>query len=371
MQLGFFVCSILLMSGFNFNDGQVECDVEIQQCDCKWKSFMLCWGILVDGEWYWKVDISLDEFDGYYFFYGVYYDLVVIDEEKVEVCEVVYCIIDYLFCNDYLFVDYDGEYMCWVVFGLQVFNNDLFWWEECGFNLMSVFFYLWVVEYVSVMFEEVEFYVVVVCDLILNYGYVVSVCYLKVQQGLGIGNQFDDEMVLMNFYNLLCYESDVEFCVQWVYMMECYWMFMSVECNLFFYFFFVGVFDGQEICYIDVYDDYVVWVDCEVICSDVFEMLVCYLFDCCDWLFVNSYWYDVELLWFFSDECLRGYCIDGKVLFIDECFVGYWNYDLWLLDFGGCGMCIVDGVSYLLFYYFGWYYCFIEQFMSLERWWCY
>lgn len=360
MQPGFPARSILPASGPNPNDGQAERDREIQQRDRKWKSLMPRWGTSADGEWFWKADTSSDELDGHYFFYGVYYDLVADDDEKAAVREVVHRITDHLLRNDYSLVDHDGEHTRWAVFGPRALNNDASWWEERGLNSMSVLSYLRVAEHVSATPEQAEPYAAAARDLIANHGYAASARHPKVHQGPGTGNQSDDEMALMNLYNLLRYERDPELLALWAHTMERYWTLIRDERNPLFHFLFAGALDGQDIRYADAYDDYVVRADLETIRSDALETLVRYPLDRRDWPLANSHRQDVELLRSSGAERPRGHRTDGRVLPIDERFVGHWNHDPWALDFGGAGTRIADGASYLLPYYLGRYYGFIE-----------
>ena len=45
---------------------------------------------------------------------------------------------------------------------------------------------------------------------------------------------------------------------------------------------------------------------------------------------------------------------------IDERFVGHWNHDPWALNYVGTGTRVADGASFLLPYYLGLYYRFID-----------
>ncbi|MEM6701667.1 MAG: hypothetical protein AAF690_03125 [Acidobacteriota bacterium] len=360
MQPGFPARSILPTSGPNPNDGQAERDAETQRRDRKWKSLMPRWGTSADGRWYWKADTSSDELDGHYFFYGVYYDLVADQDEKAEVREVVHRITDHLLRNDYSLVDHDGEHTRWAVFGPQALNHDPSWWEERGLNSMSVLSYLRVAEHVSATPEEAERYAANARDLIDNHGYAASARHPKVQQGPGTGNQSDDEMALMNLYNLLRYESDPTLRAQWAHTMERYSTLVGPERNPLFHFLFAGALEGEEIRYADAYDDYVVRADRDTLSADALETLLRYPLDRRDWPLANSHRHDVELLRSSSTGRPRGHRADGRVLPIDERFVGHWNHDPWSLDFGGRGTRIADGASYLLPYYLGRFYGFIE-----------
>ncbi len=55
-----------------------------------------------------------------------------------------------------------------------------------------------------------------------------------------------------------------------------------------------------------------------------------------------------------------GYRVNGKVLPIDERYVGYWNHDPWRLDQAGDGRTLGDGSAYLLPYYLGVYAGFVQ-----------
>jgi hypothetical protein len=53
--------------------------------------------------------------------------------------------------------------------------------------------------------------------------------------------------------------------------------------------------------------------------------------------------------------------VDGKVLPIDERYVGHWNHDPWRLDHEGDGRTLGDGSPFLLPYYLGLYHGFLEE----------
>jgi hypothetical protein len=57
----------------------------------------------------------------------------------------------------------------------------------------------------------------------------------------------------------------------------------------------------------------------------------------------------------------NGSRVNGKVLPIDERFVGHWNHDPWRLDYAGRGRTLGDGAVYLLPYYMGLYHGFIRE----------
>ncbi len=56
----------------------------------------------------------------------------------------------------------------------------------------------------------------------------------------------------------------------------------------------------------------------------------------------------------------RGYRVNGKVLPVQERFFNHWNTDPWTLNYGGNGHGLASGAVFLLPYYMGLYYGFIE-----------
>jgi hypothetical protein len=76
------------------------------------------------------------------------------------------------------------------------------------------------------------------------------------------------------------------------------------------------------------------------------------------WGYRNSQRKDIVLL---RDSTTRGHRVNGKVIPIDESFVQHWNYDPWRLDSAGNPRSLADGAAFLLPYYLGRYYKFIEE----------
>ena len=185
-------------------------DDQMRRRDKKWKTLTPRWGTSADGQWYWKADTSSDELDGHFFFYALYYDLVAGPEERPAVRQVVHRIVDHLLRNDFALVDHDGQPTRWAVFGPNALNRDPSWWEERGLNSMSVLSYLRVAEHVCETEEQKIPYREAARQLIEQHGYAASAHHPKVHEGPGTGNQSDNEMALMNLYNLIRYEQDPE-----------------------------------------------------------------------------------------------------------------------------------------------------------------
>jgi hypothetical protein len=61
------------------------------------------------------------------------------------------------------------------------------------------------------------------------------------------------------------------------------------------------------------------------------------------------------------DRNARGYRVNGKVIPVENRTFNHWNTDPWDLNYGGNGQELASGTVYLLPYYMGLYYGFIEE----------
>ena len=71
------------------------------------------WHPTPDGQWLWKGDTSSDELVGHYFGYATYFDLVADEQEKIAIRAVVSRITDHLIRNQYQLIDVDGQPTRW------------------------------------------------------------------------------------------------------------------------------------------------------------------------------------------------------------------------------------------------------------------
>ena len=62
-----------------------------------------------------------------------------------------------------------------------------------------------------------------------------------------------------------------------------------------------------------------------------------------------------------SGAVVRGHCVDGKVLPIENRHFNHWNSDAWRIDYSGNGQELASGSVYLLPYYMGRYHGFIQE----------
>jgi hypothetical protein len=335
-----------------------ESDVRFRQTrDARWKIMKPRWPLSADKKWYWKADTSSDELDGHYFFYGVYYDLVASAEQKKEVRKQVAALTDHLLQHNFQIVDHDGKPTRWGIFDPESLNRDIIWWEERGLNSLSILSYLKTAEHIT---GDAK-YGGAAQILRDRHAYDTNTLIPKSHAGAGAGNQSDDEMAFMCLYNLMRYETDERLRLMYGFALRRRWEMEQPELNpLFNYIAAVALknlqFKGSHRT-IDLHPSFTQWQ------PQSLDTLQRYPLDRFNWGFRNSHRSDVvRLSPFVSDEqARRGYLRTGAVLPIDERFVEHWNHDPWRLDSVGNGRRLADGASFLLPYYMGLYYGFVNK----------
>ncbi len=355
---GFVARTIRPATGPDPNAGRAESDKKFRaERDRKWKLIEPRWPKSADGKWYWKSDTSSDELDGHYFFYPLYYDRVCETEaERAPVREVVRAITDHLIAHDFRLVDHDGLPTRWAQFGPRELNDDPTWWEERGLNSLSVLSYLAVAQHMTGDSKYGE----AARELREKHSYTLNVLYPKNQNGPASGNQSDDEMAFMGYYNLIRYEPDPELRSVWTYSFHEYWTRERPERNPLFNFLYASVARGTK------WEDAFNTIDLTARgdwLADSRDSLERFPLDLADWPMANSHRLDIALLPQFlrpGVKAKRGHRPDGKVLPVDERFFTHWNHDPWVLDTGGSGRRLADGATFLLPYYLGRYYGFVE-----------
>jgi hypothetical protein len=356
---GFPARTILPTSGPDPNEVYtLEKDREKKKNDPMWKVIHPRWPVSADGKWYWKCDTSSDELDGHFFLYAVYHDLVAeTAEEKAQVRDVVLAITDHLIDHDFALVDHDGKPTRWAQFGPQALNSGPFWVER-GLNSLSILSYLKVAEHVSGGEQK---YREAFERLVKEHSYAANTLDPKLQNGVGSGNQSDDEMAFMCYYNLLNYTKDPALRKIFMISLQRYWGLVRPERCPLFNFIFAARYRGDAIWQAD---DVGLSVDRFITpcIQDGVKTLIRFPSDRIRWGFQNSHRTDVvELPHYLFDAEGRGSLRTGQVIPIDERFVNYWNHDVWQLDEQGGGRSLGDGAAFLLPYYMGLYHGFIAE----------
>ncbi|QDU81350.1 hypothetical protein Pla110_30910 [Polystyrenella longa] len=350
---GFPARTILPTSGRNPNDhDSVEHDKEKREKDPDhlWKVLDPRWPVSADGQWYWKTDTSSDELDGHYFFYGAYYDLVAETEEEKSYCrEVVDRVSTHLIEHDYALVDHDGQPTRWGQFGPHMINTDKMT-DLRGLNAISLLAYIKTAYHVTGDPKYQEHYE----KLLYEHDYFTNVLHPKWQNGPGTGNQSDDEMAFMCYYNLFQYETDPKLIKQYTRSMNRYFLQEQYElCPLF-----------NFIYALNYYSTRFYWPEAigDEIIPEAIDSLKRYPLDRFRWSMKNSHRLDmVHVQKHVIRQRNRGYLYNGYALPIDERFVEHWNHDPWRMDVHGNGTELADGASFLLPYYMGVYHGYVIE----------
>ncbi|HEY3855045.1 MAG TPA: hypothetical protein VGO67_11670 [Verrucomicrobiae bacterium] len=351
---GYIARSIRPASGPDPNAGVLENDRRDHDSDSQWKVLDPRWPLSADGQWYWKADTSSDELDGHFFFYPLYYDLCAdTDAERERVREVVRDITNDLMTHGFNLIDHDGTPTRWGIFGPQYLNHDPRWWPERGLNSLSLLSYLAVAEHMT---GEPK-YAAASRELIEKEGYAHNAMYSKVQRGPGTGNQSDNEMAFMDYYDILHYSQDEELKKMMRTSFYLYWLNVAPEMNPFFNFAYAA--HNLEATPLTLKS----WPDWH---EDSMATLLGFPLDWIEWPLRNSQRLDVvplpsNGLDFTGNSRKRGNRINGKVIPVENRYFDHWNTDPWELDYGGNGTEFGAGTVFLLPYYMGLYHGFIQK----------
>jgi hypothetical protein len=176
------------------------------------------------------------------------------------------------------------------------------WFIERGLNSLSMLSYLTAAEHITgdTCYGDVK------NELIVKHAYMQNMLKQKFQHGIGTGNQSDDEMAFMAYYNLLKYEKDP--IRKSVYAVSLYdsWKIISPEMNPFFNYVIAAV--NRDITFTDVFGSYPLaptgsWRE------DALETLIRFPLDRINWRHENSHRLDI---W----NCLSSALLYGIVLWL-------------------------------------------------------
>ena len=364
-QPGFVARTVVPTTEANPNDHYtIEKMEKDREGDKLWKVYHPRWPKTKDGKYWYKTDTSSDELDGHYYFYALYYDLVAeTPEEKERVREIVRNLTDHLARNDFQLVDHDGTPTRWSVFSPAQLNHNPLWMVERGLNSLSMLSYLTVAEHVT---GDAK-YGKLIEQLRAKHGYDINAMVVKVQRGPGSGNQSDDEMAIMSFYNLIRYTQDEKLREMMNYSFYSLWILEFPELNPFFNFAYASCGLGAQ--FTNAYGTYDIspwdgWLE------DSVEMLRRFPLDRLNWAHRNAHRLDIVPL---RRQTLeppepasalqrepRGHRVNGKVVPVDERHFNHWNTNPWELNYGGDGRGLSDGAVFLLPYYMGLYHGYIK-----------
>ncbi len=357
---GFVARTVLPTSGPDPNIGRIKRDLHKKETDdAMWKIYEPRWPKSADGKWYYKTDTSSDELDGHYFLYALYYDLVADTEsEKERVREHVRRLTDHIIDHDFQLMDHDGRPTRWARYSPKEMNFDKNWFVERGLNSLSILSYLITTAHIT----GDDKYRDIASTLVDQHGYAQNMIDMKFQRGFGTGNQSDDEMAFMCYYNLVNYEKDPELRSRYAFSFWLAWQQEAPELNPFFNFAFMAACQGLS--FEDPWGVYELephgeWLDESV------ETLIRFPLDRFNWRHTNSHRIDITRFhpvtrtFDDNDMSTSGYRKNGKVIQVDESHFNHWNRDPWRLDTGADGRVLSSGTVFLLPYYMGLYHGFL------------
>jgi hypothetical protein len=325
-----------------------------QEGDALWRVYEPRWPKTADGRYWWKSDTSSDELDGHYFFYGLYYDLVAdSEEEKERVREIVRDNIEHLISHGFRMHDHNGPTR-WANYAPESLNHDLVWAPERGLNSLSMLSYLATAAHITgnARYHEVA------AMLREKHGYHQNVMNPKLQNGIGSGNQSDDEMAFMAFYNLLAYEPDAELRDRYRLAFFRAWQLEFPEQNPFFHLCYAVFGIGQE--HTDPWSTISLAPDATWL-EESLDTLRRFPLDRFNWAHDNADRLDLVRVpgdgIDVRDRYLR---TTGRVIPVDERHFNHWNHNPWRPNSGGDGRTLASGTVYLLPYWMARYHGFLS-----------
>jgi hypothetical protein len=245
------------------------------------------------------------------------------------------------------------------VFAPDALNKNPVWFAERGLNSLSVLSYLCTAAHVTGDAKYMEAF----RRLVDDHGYAQNITVPKHQSGPGSGNQSDDEMAFMSFYNLMLYCTDPTVRAIGAFSFHGYWELEQPELNPFFNFAYAGTCLGAK--FSDQYDVLDLDPSGEWLEQSV-DTLKRFPLDRVGWAHENSHRKDIIPL---PAHRRPGESVKGKgcrrnglVVPVDETHFGHYNYDPWALDLTHhSGRELGDGTVFLLPYYMGLYHRFIVE----------
>jgi len=285
-----------------------------------------------DEEWEWKGDTSSDEIDGHLFAYSVYCDVVADEEEKQEIAKVVGRIMTHIVDNDFLLVDVDGERTRWGVWSPKLLNAT--WIDQQGLNSLEILAHLKTAYHITGDEKFQNAYL----HLINEHHYALNTIEQKILPP-GEVNHSDDELAFISYYPLLKYEVDPNLRAIYLLSLERSWQIERPErCAL--WNFIYGALTGN---------------DCDV--ENSRDMLRSIPMDLIRWTVKNSHRANIKI----DPESGRTGALQSvKALPADERAIMRWNGNPYRMDAGNDGRSEDDGTFFLLPYWMGRYYGFLE-----------
>jgi hypothetical protein len=156
-----------------------------------------------DGKWRWKGDTSSDEITGHMYGYLFYFDLVAEGAERRRVCNHVLKIVDTIIEGGYVLRGVDGTHTKWAVWAPERLNRDPDWAPERGINSVEILSFLKLAYHMSGHRRYQDEYL----HLLDEHGYADNVRHAKTYHPAW-RTHIDDELLALAYPCLLMHEDD-------------------------------------------------------------------------------------------------------------------------------------------------------------------
>jgi hypothetical protein len=191
--------------------------------------------------------------------------------------------------------------------------------------------------------------------LVETHSYATNALDPKRRTGVGMGNQSDEEMAFMCYYNLIRYEDNPRLRDMYLWSLRWYWLLEYPERCPLFNFIYAALDDGSEMPFLPAPEP-------ALYLADAVDTLKRIPLDRIRWAYQHSHRLDIVPFPKSSYRVGRGGQLrSGTVIPIDERDLEYWNQDPWALAAAHDGKTLTDGAAFLLPYYMGLYHGLIVE----------
>ncbi len=292
------------------------------------------WRLSQDGKWRWKGDTSSDEITGHMYGYLFYHDLVAQADERKQVARHVCKIVDYIMDNGYVLKDIDGTHTRWGVWSPEKLNHDPDWRAECYVNCVEILSYLKLAFHVS----GSERYQKAYLQLLHEHHYADNVRRAK-SFNPGWITHIDDELLALAYPCLLLHETDRELKRLYQESLALWYAGIKEDKSPYFEYSYASL-SGRE----PLYAETLAWF------RDV-------PLDLIRWRVDNSQRADISLLRCPEFESVQ----TNRMLPPSERSFYRWDRNPWYPVQGDSGRTESDGVFWMLPYWMGRYYGYIQE----------
>ncbi|TKJ39515.1 MAG: regulator [Planctomycetes bacterium B3_Pla] len=291
------------------------------------------WHPSADGKWLWKGDTSSDEITGHMFGYLFYYDLVADDTERQHAGKHVLKIIDYIIENGYVLKDLDGTHTKWGVWAPERLNDDPDWTPERGVNSVEILSFLKLAYHVSGDLRYQNEY----SNLLYKHDYAANVRRAKTYNPTW-RTHIDDELLALAYPSLLLHEKDPKLRRLYRESIDHWYAAVKADCSPFFDFIYGACADKAP--------------QLEMSAASLRDASL----DLVRWTVDNSRREDISLVRIPEREHLQ----TNRLLPPSERGVIRWDENPWKAVQGDGGRTESDGVWWLLPYWMGRHYSYIQ-----------